>query len=1287
MKKLFTTLLLMLGFGLGMFAQDTIRSVVISEIIWNRYNSQYFELTNMGSEPVDLSNLMYASISDAEDFTKVGDEWFLTNSRPSDARSFYPKGILQPGESYLVMAVRDPYYIMDDLGYNIRPYHSLSMLERADSVVHFPDWGTQDKLYPVIPEYEMWGFDSVSANNQVMYMNEDRAAGLFWISGDTSTVLVDQAFLEIDPATSSVSGDYQTVAGIYRPETEHIFVRKFSIKEGNTDWTTAAGSDAASSEWMLIPGRGDWDVLARMTEGNHDNFSIDVSSEVATIDEDNSKITVPWGTQKYDSVINVLTLGQGMSWLYEENSSFEDSLSTIVRNGDYLTLYACGNDLQTKVYELEVTDPSGDEVNIYPKHSINYPDPEEGETISLVGGVAYNVFYSDAVMDSIRNVPFATKIDTMLNLLDIPPGATYEIIFASGEVSNEVSLGDIFRVTGSDGSTTNDYFIKVEEYESSDNLNLRAITWPDNPYPFLEGWKDDTIPGFVNSGLSYQITLPPDAKAVPALLAETEDLNAKLKVNRAVSLSGGVNERTTTFIITSESDTLTREVKVLFEVQNPYKQKYIGEPIISEIFPNFQDYGAIEIYNPTDELIDLSRYMIVHGKYQSVFSDAIAAWSDVDSSGHWLNRYNRYVPGYKWQAYDQWQFAPRMLELDSEIDPYLDPGQTLVIGKLGKTYKSYQDILEVKLDVTFNDNDPIFEGAWLNPWNEPTNGNNSVAYQQPPTGGQSSRGNYWLVKMKDDKVADSLHQALKAVTDPEDFEVVDAFGSVLAGKWLVDGLTYESGDLLRREPHVFKGVTGLDEGLEDQWIQYDLIQTYDRTEMVSGFKQHTIDPISVHLSTVTSLVYKVPTGFEGSLLIEGVGNGETVNAFIANLIKANDEQVLEVYNSADGSVRAGSEAVAADDSLVVISSNGENRTKYDISTVPLDGDAVLVPVDGSGITVNVSGSTGTVGGFLYGATLRSVVENVTVPAKAIMNVIDADDELISLQRNNNDSVYVDVVATESHFFEVVAENGDVILYTLAPESSASDAYVLSDVYGVAEDPVKVISKMIPGTAVPSFMTNIYPVKGATMKVVTITGQERSIGNLSIDDVLEVTSEDGSLTVSYELFFYGEELYAYVTSESFSIDQDNKVITVDEGTTVESLVGGLVAAPSAVMEVQDASGSEKTTGELVSTDVVVVTSGDGATVVIYTLNVLVSVNTAMHGDIMIYPNPVDQTLFVENLPDDSKVRISDITGRSRKIVDASEVNGSIDLSGLQGGIYFFIVEKQGENLEAFKLVVR
>ena len=98
---------------------------------------------------------------------------------------------------------------------------------------------TDEALYPSAEADEVLGYPSV------VHHNGDDARGLIYIT-DTDTTLIDVIGIpDEDP------GSGWDVAGVSDATKEHTLVRKNHIIAGSTDWTTAAGTDAYDSEWIV----------------------------------------------------------------------------------------------------------------------------------------------------------------------------------------------------------------------------------------------------------------------------------------------------------------------------------------------------------------------------------------------------------------------------------------------------------------------------------------------------------------------------------------------------------------------------------------------------------------------------------------------------------------------------------------------------------------------------------------------------------------------------------------------------------------------------------------------------------------------------------------------------------------------------------------------------------------------------------------------------------------------------------------------------------------------------
>jgi len=144
------------------------------------------------------------------------------------------------------------------------------------------------------------------------------------------------------------------------------------------------------------------------------------------------------------------------------------------------------------------------------------------------------------------------RTDSLLKYLEKPSQATWEFVWVDGQVRPDLKDGDILRVTSESGKVK-EYFLQVQTYLPNANADLASITWPDIPefYRGLFGWKGDTIPNFTSGTTYYTVEVPYDVEGVPALQAKTSHVNASIKITRAKSLTGTIQDRTVTFEVTA----------------------------------------------------------------------------------------------------------------------------------------------------------------------------------------------------------------------------------------------------------------------------------------------------------------------------------------------------------------------------------------------------------------------------------------------------------------------------------------------------------------------------------------------------------------------------------------------------------------------------------------------------------------------------------------------------------------------------------------------------------------
>ncbi|HOY52057.1 MAG TPA: cadherin-like beta sandwich domain-containing protein, partial [Prolixibacteraceae bacterium] len=672
-----------------------------------------------------------------------------------------------------------------------------------------------------------------------------------------------------------------------------------------------------------------------------------------------------------------------------------------------------------------------------------------------------------------------------------------------------LKTGDRLKVTAKNGSVK-EYFIKINRYAPNKIARLSAITWPDVPETLKGyfGWKGDTIPGFSGTNYDYTISIPADVAGMPALVATPEQLNTTVQVHRATNLAGSLADRTVTFNTTAEDGTTKLSYKVTMNKEKALEniEPYAPDPFISEFV--YRDQWAnsyMEVVNPGNQVLDLSNYMFAWANINNP-AEAITMQSATDS---WASRYLKYIPGYKWVDQATWETQPAMVIPDPAVDPIVYPGEVFVVGErrgggqVNATQHPWWGGYKTNVDL----------GRNYNPWGENT-GENLSGWEGM---------NWYLFRIDND----SIKNGLKAASDPNDFTLIDVFGSG-DGSWpVVNGRTMEQINSYTRKPNiykgnsVFKGSFGTNHDDSEwifaeraTWVSRGYGWPVDILMICSGLGSHFMNEVTVYKSTINSVAYKVSEGYGPDETIRGVKSNTTVDDFLSRILKADEGQTLTLKNAA-GNTLTGTQKLSDGDQLHVLSADSANTSVYTLSvtTKGFSSNAILTSTV---YFISVDVTTGGIYLIPQGTKLTDAVANVVVPEGATLTVIDGNDAWVPYKKLNFDSTYVDVIVTDNIFFEVLAEDGlTKVTFQLVPNANASDAFVTSDLYSV--DQSKLLISFVPrGTEVSTFLRNVIPVTGATIKVVDKNGLQRTKGGLYQDDMLVVTSKDGKVTKTYYL---------------------------------------------------------------------------------------------------------------------------------------------------------------------------
>ena len=908
---------------------------------------------------------------------------------------------------------------------------------------------------------------------------------------------------------------------------------------------------------------------------------------------------------------------------------------------------------------------------------------------------------NDTIWGVRGGIPYATRTDTLLARLDKPANATWEFSFVGGTERADLIEGDKLRVTASNG-TVKTYYIAVTIVRKRDAANLFAITWPDIPefYYGIFGWVGDTIPGFGPTLYNYRIQVPLDVDGIPALVGKTESANAKVEVKRATNLGGTIDDRTITFTVTAEDDSTINHYNVeLVKEKDPVNvQPYHAEPFLAElVFWESWSNSFGELCNPGNQPLDMSNYMIAM-MWNTDPAGVIASRME-PTPEEWLERYDKYVPGYKWVDEATWQVSPGMLVQDINVNPIVMPGDVFAFGGIWQTAfikvawsPDYVWPVPAELDVQFN-NIETANGNFYNPWGEPIGGNGSPIRKW-------HSASWYMFKI----LNDSIKAGLKPANDPNDFELIENFSMADGTTWIVGGTPSEMITSFVRKPEIYLGNTDFEGSFGTTPEDSEWLRTHYRDFNALGYGwpfnilavgydvgKHFFNTPTHFMSTIGSVLYKASEGYSMNEDIRGPLTGVTAANFLANIIKADEKQTLTLKATADGSELAGDDVLHNNDTLVVMSADSTNTSKYiiEISDAGLSDDALLVS---SKYEIAVDGATGTITGFEYGTSLKTIIANITSPAGSLLDMIDGAGSYVPLKMMNFDTTYVNVTVNSNTYFEVTAEDGVTkISYQLLPDVSEKDAFLTSNVYSVVQKEV-LINYVPRGTAVQSFLSNLIPSAGATLILVDKFGMERFDGYVADDDKVLVVSPNKEVTRAYFLSMLAEKYVpettylAYILSARYAVDQVDYIVNkVDGGTSLADFYSKITPSMGATAVVVDKDGNEKTSGDVLSSDKVQVTSTDGKIVVMYTIAPLTATDIIETNNIELYPNPTNGNLNISGVERGNRIQVFNTNGAAiRDIIVGSSIE-VVSLHKEPAGMYMIVISDNSKLLGRYKAI--
>ena len=1334
--KLLLLFLIVVSCGVVLRAQTQkpYNKLIITEARLSGTPDNYVEVTNMGDETIDLKDFEIAKFSPwppagagglPDNWAQVADNFFrLWDPKMYPVNSpLLNKRYLAPGKSFLIAIAREfgpEMWLKDPLHYPQRSTKK-EFFKIADLLLHAKEENSIPGLDSITPN---WQFLDAWHGYCGMFLRHHYSKIVDNVEVKDSMIIdvFNGQFNEADGTNAALCDCGYDVAGVVDATRITTLVRKHSVKQGISEFSShdanisaatlqfnqAKGIDLEDSEWIPIPNQG-WDEPWKAvfwTAGNNVNQVLNASlleskTGKVVVNLENSTITVPWGVRDKDSLMFQFKQKPGLGWKYDLSPNVEDSATISASTGDTLTLYITGDNPVIKKFAINVLPPTKDDNIVIPKNAFDWrlmryppmylgPLPANYLRMEVTDGVKAG--------DTIRGLSYALRVDTLFRYLEKAPKATWKIIFKSGTEKPDLQTGDILRVT-SESNKIKNYYIKCMTFVPGNDPYLGSITWPDMPSWFKGdvaksyGWKGDTIPGFNPSNLSYVVKIPSTFDGIPALAYTKSQLDSKVTVKRATTLSGTPENRTVTFYTVAENDSTKAVYSVRFEKEKDPEnvQPWVGDAFISQwVYKDDWSNDYLEVANPSTDPIDMSNYMFIF------------AWGPAGESFGWDNAtteygnaYLKYVPGKKWQDEANWQVQPRILEPDLNVNSIVYPGDVFVMASLQQNRWSGNNI---DMSVYYNEVDinfrsPNVAGIPNNPWGY-TGWNNIMSNWQGNWG-----GNIFMYKI----LNDSVKNGLKAATDVNDFQLLEILGNNNDGKdFAVDGV--KNHDALfgyYRKPGIYKPnpIARASYGTSAETSEWTMVNEtkltaqgfgypYNRAKIMDGLGSHVMDDVTIYRSTVSSKVYKVSPGYTMKETIKGLTTGTTVGVFYNNIIKANALQSLKVKSAANGAELAEAAAISKGDTLVVLSADSVNTSRYilDVTVNGLSSNAVLTSTT---YTIDHSGTTGTISGIPQRTLLKNVLEGVVIPPGATLTLTDANDAYMTITKLNYDSAYVNVIATDKVFFEVIAENGTtMILYQLNPTVNASDAYVTSDVYSV--DQFAALIQFVPGgTSVHSLLSNVTPSPGASITVYDKAGFVRTMGDVYRDDKLMVTSADGKTTKAYYfsmLNFKVNTYLAYVISDDYQIDQVTYKIVAPLGSTaLGEFISKLYPSFGATLKVLDKNGNESTSAVINVGDQLLVTAADGLTTAVYGIQLGTKAVVTNAAGIQMYPNPTTDRVIINGLAKGNRVQVLNAAGVTLRNVFVDSSTEYVSLSAQPAGIYIFVISSGTQNISIQKII--
>ncbi|MDO8951811.1 MAG: hypothetical protein Q7U86_04250, partial [Draconibacterium sp.] len=231
----------------GIFAQDTIRSLVITEARMSAMPDNYIEITNMGDQAVNLKDFKLGTIRPWN--TAINDVFMDPWIPDVNRYIMLPDFVLQPGKSFVLTTAYDYHpeqYAKKTPGFEGGQYkpQKLQMYEIADLLIHAPEpkGDATDSITRNAAGVDIsWMFENWNGR-ECMYIEQHLS--------EVDSVVIDQVGGVFDDEGNNFTSGRYDVAGVTGATGTAVLIRKASIKQGNPDFANARGVGEDDSEWI-----------------------------------------------------------------------------------------------------------------------------------------------------------------------------------------------------------------------------------------------------------------------------------------------------------------------------------------------------------------------------------------------------------------------------------------------------------------------------------------------------------------------------------------------------------------------------------------------------------------------------------------------------------------------------------------------------------------------------------------------------------------------------------------------------------------------------------------------------------------------------------------------------------------------------------------------------------------------------------------------------------------------------------------------------------------------------